>query len=206
MKIKSMYMKQLFLLITVMLGIGFNVHAQTAAEQKGALKQVLIMVAHPNMEQSKANAALLEAVKDLDGVQVIDMYATPFKKEAYTEAWRKADVVVFQFPFYWASAPSRLKQWCDEILGEIQSVPGVKGKKLMVATTTGSEEASYQHGGRNKYTIEELLRPYEFLANHAGMEWLAPFALYGMNNSTPQLISEGAKAYRKRISDIQRLR
>jgi len=41
----------------------------------------------------------------------------------------------------------------------------VKGKKFMVCCTTGSPKEAYQHGGKNKYTIEEYVRPYEGQCN-----------------------------------------
>lgn len=38
--------------------------------------KVLVLYAHPDPEESVANKALLEAVKDLDHVTVHDLYAT----------------------------------------------------------------------------------------------------------------------------------
>ena len=148
-------------------------------ENSNAKKEVLILLAHPDIASSKANAALLQQVKDLDYVKVINIYEAPFEPATYTEAFREANHIVFQFPFYWASAPHLLKKWCDEIFGAIMTNPGIKGKTLTVATTTGSEYEAYRSGGRNMFTMDELLRPYQVLANHSGMVWQTPFVLYG---------------------------
>jgi glutathione-regulated potassium-efflux system ancillary protein KefG len=165
--------------------------------------EVLILLAHPNIKDSKANAALIDAVKDLPHVKIINIYEAPFTPETYKEAFGEAQSVVFQFPFYWASAPYMLKRWCDEILGVLQADPGVKGKKLMVATTTGSEYEAYRAGGRNMFTIDELLRPYQVLANHSGMVWQTPFALYGTGlPDADKRIKAGAAAYRDWIIDL----
>ena len=39
----------------------------------------------------------------------------------------------------------------------------------MVVTTAGSEHDAYRSGGRNRFTVDELLRPYQASAVHAGM-------------------------------------
>ena len=163
-------------------------------------KEVLILLAHPDMSASKANAAMIEAVKDFTFVRVINIYEAPFTAETYTEAVREAKHIVFQFPFYWASAPHLLKKWCDELFGALLADPGVKGKTLTVATTTGSEYEAYRAGGRNMFTIDELLRPYQVLANHTGMAWQTPFVLYGTSlPDADKRITAGAAAYRGKI-------
>ncbi|MDR6508371.1 NAD(P)H-dependent oxidoreductase [Arthrobacter oryzae] len=40
------------------------------------MSRVLFVVAHPDLSQSKANAALVDAVRDLPHVTVHDLYAT----------------------------------------------------------------------------------------------------------------------------------
>ncbi|KAA6328266.1 General stress protein 14 [termite gut metagenome] len=173
------------------------------SENTNDRKDVLILVAHPDMKASKANAALVDAVKYIPCVKIINIYETSFIPETYKEAFGEARSIVFQFPFYWASAPHLLKKWCDEIFSSLQAEPGVKGKNLMIATTTGSEYEAYRSGGRNMFTIDELLRPYQVLANHSGMVWQTPFALYGMAlPDADKRIEAGAIAYRNRINDL----
>lgn len=163
-------------------------------------KEVLILLAHPNMDASKANAAMIEAIKDFPFLRIINIYEAPFEVATYKDAIREAKHIVFQFPFYWASAPHLLKKWCDELFGALLENPGVKGKTLTIATTTGSEYEAYRSGGRNMFTIDELLRPYQALANHTGMKWQTPFALYGTSlPDAEQRINEGASAYRGKI-------
>ncbi|MDR1919304.1 MAG: NAD(P)H-dependent oxidoreductase [Tannerellaceae bacterium] len=160
--------------------------------------KVVILLAHPNFSNSIANKALLEAVKNLAGVKVIDIYAEPFTLDTYKQAVTEASTLVFQFPFHWLSAPSQLKKWCDEIFGGIGDA--IKGKKLLVATTTGSEYEAYRSGGRNLFTLDELLRPYQALAHHSGMVWQTPFVVYGASLPTaPISIESGAKDYKAKI-------
>jgi glutathione-regulated potassium-efflux system ancillary protein KefG len=163
--------------------------------------KVTILLSHPNYARSVANKAMIEAVKGLPGVTVVDLYAAPFTLETYKQPVSEASALVFQFPFYWLSAPSELKKWCDEIFGGLTN--DVKGKKLLVATTTGSEYDAYRSGGRNLFTLDELLRPYQLLAHHSGMVWQTPFALYGASLPTAAAsIEAGAKSYKERIQSL----
>jgi glutathione-regulated potassium-efflux system ancillary protein KefG len=160
--------------------------------------KVVILLAHPNFSNSIANKALVDAVQNLSGVKVIDIYAEPFTLDTYKQPVSEASTLVFQFPFHWLSAPSQLKKWCDEIFGGIGD--GIKGKKLLVATTTGSEYEAYRSGGRNLFTLDELLRPYQVLAHHSGMVWQTPFVVYGASLPTaPVSIEAGAKDYKAKI-------
>jgi glutathione-regulated potassium-efflux system ancillary protein KefG len=163
--------------------------------------KVVILLSHPDYARSVANKALVEAVKDLSGVTVIDVYAAPFTVETYRQPISEASTLVFQFPFHWLSAPSQLKKWCDEIFGGV--LDAVKDTKLLVATTTGSEYEAYRSGGRNLFTLDELLRPYQALANHAGMVWQTPFVVYGASLPTaPTSIEAGARDYKALIQSI----
>jgi glutathione-regulated potassium-efflux system ancillary protein KefG len=173
-----------------------NIKDMDTIEQNS--NKVVILLAHPTFDKSVANKALIEAVKGLSGVKVIDIYAEPFKVGTYLQAITEAATVVFQFPFYWLSAPSQLKKWCDEIFGAFMET--IKDKKLQVSVTTGSEYEAYRSGGRNQFTIDELLRPYQALAHHSGMVWQTPFAVYGTGLPTaPDSIKVGAIAYKELI-------
>ena len=168
------------------------------------MKHILILLAHPHLEESKANVALMNAVQDLPHVRVMDLYKEPFAPDTYREAFAKADILVFQFPFYWGSAPSRLKQWLDEIFMAFFEDPGPQGKQLLVVTTTGSEQEAYRAGGRDQFTMDELLRPYQFTAIYSGMGYLTPLVVY--STAAPdadRYITEGAKAYRQYLLELQ---
>ena len=170
--------------------------AISASAQGGG--KVLVLVGHPDMEQSKANKAMVNAIKDIPGVRIMDVYAEEFALENYRQAVKDASVLVMQFPFYWASAPSEMKRWQDEIFMHLMEE--VAGKKMMVATTTGSEYDAYRSGGRNGYTMDELLRPYQLSANVAQMEWLTPFVLYQAGDDNN--VKTGAAKYSETIRTL----
>ena len=153
------------------------------------LRKVVILLAHPNIKGSQANKALIDAVSDIEGVAVFNLYELSEDIAFNVDEWSKiisdASAVIYQFPFYWMSAPSLLKKWQDEV---------------MIVTTTGSEYDAYRSGGRNRFTTDELLRPYQGSAIHSGMAWQTPIVVYGMGTADAgKNIAEGANSYKQRI-------
>ena len=154
-------------------------------------KKVVILLAHPNLKESQANKALADAVKDIDGVMVYDLYEyqdQSFDVNVWSTIISDASMVVFQFPFHWMSAPSLLKRWLDEVFTSLAKTPAVAGKPLQIVTTTGSEYAAYRSGGRNCFTMDELLRPYQ---------------VYGMGSAdASRNIATGVEVYRKMVETV----
>ena len=120
------------------------------------LRKVVILLAHPNIKGSQANKALIDAVSDIEGVAVFNLYELSEDIAFNVDEWSKiisdASAVIYQFPFYWMSAPSLLKKWQDEVFTHLSKTPAVAGKPLMIVTTTGSEYDAYRSGGRNRFT------------------------------------------------------
>jgi glutathione-regulated potassium-efflux system ancillary protein KefG len=172
---------------------------------------VLILFAHPAFQKSRANRALADAVRSLDGVTFHDLY------EAYPDMHihvareqqllRAHDVVVFQHPFYWYSAPAILREWQDLVL-EYDFAYGrngdaLRGKRTLNAVSIGGPESSYTKEGANRFTIRELLAPFEATARLCGMEFLEPFLIHGATDLSNDEIRAEAKRYRERIIELR---
>jgi glutathione-regulated potassium-efflux system ancillary protein KefG len=151
------------------------------------MRRVLILFAHPVLERSRVNRRLLDAVRALDGVTVRDLYELYPTLEIDVKAEQAAlvahDVIVFQHPFYWYSCPAILKEWQDLVLehGWAYGKAGtqLRGKITLNAISTGGPEAAYRQGGYNRFTVRELLAPWDQTAHLCGMRFLAPFAVHG---------------------------
>lgn len=170
-------------------------------------KQVVVLLAHPNIKESQANKALMNAISDMEEVAVYNLYEMhsedAFNVEMWSTAISHATALVFQFPFYWMSAPSLLKKWLDEVFTYLAKTPAVAGKALMVAVTTGSEYDAYRSGGRNRFTTDELLRPYQATALHAGMVWQTPLVVYGMGTAEAgKNVAEETSHYKQRVEAL----
>ncbi|MGD9834698.1 MAG: NAD(P)H-dependent oxidoreductase, partial [Piscinibacter sp.] len=93
------------------------------APQPGA--EVLVLVAHPQMEQSRVNRAMMRAAGALAAaqpqrVEVRDLYALYPDYDIDTAAERArlaaARLVVWQHPVHWYAMPPLMKLWLDEVL------------------------------------------------------------------------------------------
>lgn len=168
------------------------------------MKKILLLSCHPDIQKSFGNKALLNAVKDLEGVTIMDIYKEEFTVDTYRKAFDEADILLFQFPFYWGSAPSMLKKWSDEIFIQLIDNMAGKGKKIMVALTAGAAKSEFCSTGYNLYPVETLVSPYHLQANFSGMGWLPPFAIYDMENPDrkEQSAAEGAVEYRRLLTKL----
>jgi glutathione-regulated potassium-efflux system ancillary protein KefG len=175
-------------------------------------KSVLVLFAHPAYHRSRANRAMVDAVRDVEGVTFHDLY------ESYPDLLidvrheqgllLKHDALVLQHPFYWYSAPALIKEWLDLVLthGWAYGEKGhaVDGKIWMHALTAGGGEASYNAEGFNRFTVEELLRPFEATANLCRMQWRAPFVMHASHMRNGATIADSARAYRAELLGLMR--
>jgi glutathione-regulated potassium-efflux system ancillary protein KefG len=174
--------------------------------------RLLLVLAHPAMERSRANKAMVEAILDAPGVVLLDLYETypDFVIDVSAEQRRLVshDTVVVQFPVYWYSTPALLKEWFDLVWlhGFAYGRGGValKGKRMVVACSTGGDEEAYNTAGANRFTMEEFMRPLEQTAALCGMRWLAPFVLHASAGKSAAAIAREAQAYRRRLVELAR--
>lgn len=158
-------------------------------------KKVLLLFAHPSLRRSEINKPMFEAASKMEGVTAIDLYAKyptfQIDIDAEQQLLLAHDIIIFQFPLYWYSTPSLLKEWQDLVLeygfayGE--GAMALKDKLFMCALTAGGPKDAYQQDGYNHFTIAELLRPLEQMASLTNMTYLPPFTLF----SSRTAIEEG---------------
>ncbi|MBY7767388.1 NAD(P)H-dependent oxidoreductase [Vibrio fluvialis] len=149
-------------------------------------QRILILYAHPCQHKSEVNARLFKAARYARNVTLVDLYGEypTFNIDVDKEQQRLLDhdVIVFQFPMYWYSTPSILKEWQDLVLeygfAYGQDGTALHGKTLLCITSTGGKSESYQASGYNHYSVRELLRPIEQMAGMTGMQYLAPLVLF----------------------------
>jgi glutathione-regulated potassium-efflux system ancillary protein KefG len=170
-------------------------------------RRVLILFAHPALQNSRVNRRLLEEVRALPGVTLHDLY------EAYPEfdvdVQREQqlllahDLVVLQHPFYWYSTPALLKEWQDLVLEHGwaygQDATALRGKRLMCAITTGGGESAYDSDGLNRFSMAEFLRPIQQTAVLCGMHYLPPFVVHGPHSLGESEIARHAEDYARTI-------
>jgi glutathione-regulated potassium-efflux system ancillary protein KefG len=175
-------------------------------------RRVLVNFAHPVLERSRVNRRLLDAIRGLDGVTVHDLYeAYPtlhVNVEREQELLLAHDVIVFQHPFYWYSTPALLKEWQDHVLehGWAYGEGGtrLRGKLTFNALTTGGPEAAYRTTGYNRFTVRQLLAPWDQTAYLCGMRFLAPFVVHAaLRVRADDELAAVKAAYRRLIEAVR---
>lgn len=171
-----------------------------------------MLVAHPQMEQSRVNRAMMRAAGALAAgapgrVEVRDLYALYPDYDIDTAVERErlaaARLVVWQHPLHWYAMPPLMKLWLDEVLAFGWAYgPGgdaLRGKDLWLAVSTGGDQQAYRPDGYNRYFFDAFAHPYEQTAALAGMVWLPPLLLYGAHRADDAAIAAHAALFVEKL-------
>ncbi len=165
--------------------------------------KILILFAHPRFESSANNSLLVSQIPAKPEITFHDLYELypdfnidiPNEKALLTSH----QIIIWQHPFYWYSAPPLLKQWIDLVLefGWAYGPGGnaLEGKIIFNCITVGGQRSAYSREGYNRFTVAELLTPLYQTANLCKMEYLPPFAMHGTHRLTREEIENSARNY-----------
>jgi glutathione-regulated potassium-efflux system ancillary protein KefG len=174
------------------------------------MSKVLILFVHPLLEKSRIHGELLKQAATIPDITINDLY------ERYPEfdidvAREKRlllehDIIIWQHPFYWYSAPSLLKQWEDLVLehGWAYGKKGtaLTGKKIFNVLSSGAGMNTYQTGGFNKYSIHDYLRPFERTAELCKMMYWPPFWIPGVHIMNAGQIKQHSEQYKNLLTAL----
>jgi len=173
--------------------------------------KIVILIFHPVLHKSRVNNVLLKAVKGLKGVNLRYMYdlypdyQIDIKKEQ--EVLLQHDIIVWQHPFYWYSAPSLLKEWIDLVLehGFAYGKAGraLEGKTVMTAISTGGRRDIYGSDEGVKFSIRDFLAPFEQTVRLCRMRYLPPFVTHGTHLLNSEQIELAAEKYKRIITGLR---
>jgi len=174
--------------------------------------EVLVLLAHPQLEHSRVNRRMREvaqaAARASDGrIEVRDLYAL------YPDYWidipaeqarlAAARLVVWQHPIHWYHMPPLMKLWVDEVLAFGWAYgPGagaLHGKDLWLVASTGDAEESYRPDRYNRYFFDAFLPAYEQPAALCGMRFLPPLLLHGAHRASAAEVEAHAEVYAERL-------
>ena len=151
------------------------------------MARLITYYAHPGHKHSHVNRHMADAARDVAGITFVDLYSDYPRADidVNTEQQRllQHDVVLFQFPMFWYSTPSIIKEWEDLVLehGFAYGLDGDKlaGKHLVLAVTAAGPTSAYTPNGYQRYPIRTFLTPLEQTAHLCRMQFTAPYVLYG---------------------------
>ncbi|MBS0454309.1 MAG: NAD(P)H-dependent oxidoreductase [Proteobacteria bacterium] len=152
-----------------------------------AAPRIYLLAAHPHWRDSHLNRRMLEAARQVPGVDVNDLYSTypDFAIDVAAEQRRlaRADLLVLMHPIQWYSMPPLQKLWLDDVLAYDWAYgsqgTALQGKDFWLAVSTGGPEASYHPQNYNRYFFDAFLPPYEQTAALCGMRFLPPMVTHG---------------------------
>jgi len=173
----------------------------------------LIIVTHPNLNESVVNQRWMRELEKFPETYFVhDLYTQypnrHIEVEREQQLLERFDNIIFQFPFYWFNCPPLLKQWLDEVLTEgwafgSKSEYKLKDKKIALAISTGIDESGYQSMGRYKYTMEQLLAPFELTFKYIKANYRSPYIFYGLEfHGTKERIENSAIQYSNYLASL----
>ena len=171
--------------------------------------KILHLTFHPNLSQSKVNAAWHQMAQKAK-ITVRDMYSLypDFKIDVEKEQAEllKYDRIVLQFPFYWYSCPPLLKKWLDDVLtfGFAYGPEGtlkLAGKELVICTSVGGPADSYVPGGYNNFTVPGFLRPFQQTAFLCRMIYCTPYWIHGAVIADDEKVRDSGEKMIQHIKD-----
>lgn len=175
------------------------------------MKKILIIFAHPSIQKSLINQRMINAVRNLEWVTINDLYEN--YPDFYIDTIKEQqllmihDIIVWHHPFYWYSSPALLKEWFDSVLryGFAYGEEGnaLEGKSAISVLTVGGQKNVYSKKGRNHYTVNDFLIPFQQSAKLCGMNYLPPFVVHGSYTISEDAVKQYAKQYKKLIKNIR---
>jgi len=142
--------------------------------------------AHPGQQYSSANNAMWNAAQQIESVTRVDLYAEYPRHQIMIDKEQSRlldhDVILFQFPLFWYSSPSLVKEWIDLTLehGFAYGEGGDKlaGKWVLLAITTAGPEDAYSEKGYQNFSLRTFLTPFEQTARLSKMRFTAPYVFH----------------------------
>jgi glutathione-regulated potassium-efflux system ancillary protein KefF len=170
---------------------------------------IVVFYAHPYPHYSRACATLLEAIRDLPGLQVRSLYDLypdfDVDVRAEQQALEAADLVVWMGPFYWYSVPALLSHWFEKVLVRGfafgSGTAKLDGKHCLWVTTAGGDAESFSREGRHGHPFHVFEPAIEQTARFCRMEWLPPFVLLAAHEVKETVLREHGVKLRERLEE-----
>ena len=168
-----------------------------------------VVYAHPYPDRSRANHALVETLRDVEGAELRSLYDLypdfVIDVEAERRALEAAEVIVWQHPIYWYTAPALLKLWFEKVLGRgwaYGARRALEGKPCQWVVTTGSPTEGYGEAGVHEHPFEVYEPVVRQTARFCGMRWLAPLVVHGAHVIDDATLAREAARYRGRLGEL----
>ena len=122
----------------------------------------------------------------------------------------RADLVIFQFPVWWFGMPAILKGWADRVFARgFAYLPGrkydtgmFKGKRAMLAATTGTSSDTYAPDGIDGDILTVFWPIHNGLLKYTGFDVLPPYVAYMPGREDDTTRAQQLDAYAERLETL----
>ncbi len=160
-------------------------------------------MAGPQSETTRFSLAREQTVAMENGTIAADIAAEQAKLT-------RADLVIFQFPIWWFGMPAIMKGWADRVFARgFAYLPGrkydtgmFKGKRAMIATSTGTSADTYAPDGIDGDMLTVLWPIHNGLLRYTGFDVLPPYIAYMPAREDDATRTKQLTAYRQRLETV----
>ena len=176
------------------------------------MARLIVYYAHPGHKHSHVNCHMARAAEATPGITFVDLYREYPRFDIHVDAEQQRlldhDVILFEFPLFWYSTPSILKEWQDLVLehGFAYGADGerLKGKRVVLAITAAGPEDAYAAGGYQRYPLRDFLRPLEQTVRLCSMDFSPPYVLFAsLKAPTTGAAERHVAGYRRLLEAIR---
>lgn len=151
------------------------------------MAKLLVYYAHPGHKHSHVNKEMWREAQAVADITLVDLYGEYPRFDINVEREQQRlldhDIILFQFPMFWYSTPSLIKEWQDLVLehGFAYGAGGTQlaGKTMMLAVTAAGPANAFSPDGYQHYPIRTFLTPLERTARLCNMAFPPPYVLHG---------------------------
>ncbi len=153
--------------------------------------KTMVVISHPTIQTSSSQQFFLATLKGEDFVTIRHLdevwseakphFTRVIEEKALLES--EAKRLILQFPMYWYQAPAVMKEWIDTVMSKSATF-AKQIKELGIVVTLGVKEEAFRAGGKEQFTISELLRPFQALANAMSWNYLPNFEVHQFDYQT----------------------
>jgi len=174
--------------------------------------KTLIVIAHPNLKDSKVNRAWIkEAERYPDIFTIHNLYEIYPDELINIEKEQKLieehSSLILQFPIYWFNCPPLMKKWLDEVFTDGwaygKNGNNLENRNVGLAVTAGISENNYSKSGKYKHSLKEILLPFEITFNYCSANYKGFNAFYSAEfEATDKRIKESILQYINFLNSI----
>lgn len=175
--------------------------------------KTLIILAHPNLANSRINKVLVQSIENEPSITVRDLYQLypDFKIDTQKELefLKTHDKLIYQFPLYNYGSPALLKEYQDAIFIAASSsdiatisLEIFANKVFGIFTSAGGPKEAYKTEGRYKKDIDDILVPFYLGAEYVKMKHKPAFCTYNVSQITDEEIKLATQDYKNAIKNL----